>query len=453
MDLFQMVGIEVEDTTHSASSSNAKGKSSKSSQKKPTGKSSDKQIKTKPAAAKRYQTQEDIRNMPIPLRGWSVHYAAHKFDVEQQARLLVDMSDSSYTEEQVREALWALISEDIKKDIGEARRQAQMKTESETLLPADDQDPNAATTEGSPTVQQADPSGDADDLEVDEETGIVGEKKAAEADEPEPKQELMDGDLTIAMIGQALAYEYHEFATPEAVSWRVDKENKALIPAITNGKWGMPDTYTKGFYWFLSDMRKAERPKPISIIAGCDGHLYECRENPFMQVVRPAARIRELNDVQPGVQLNAPRFPGVFLAQTIAFFKRLAEESREAVVYIVMNKADKSYELHCPVQQASETLVTAEFPIYGEDKLIVAKIHSHHRYPAEFSRVDNANDQAMCVYGIIGKLHQVPIDLRFRAGYNGVHYYVPVIQLFDLDPMSSYSSDFPLEWLDRVERV
>jgi len=54
----------------------------------------------------------------------------------------------------------------------------------------------------------------------------------------------------------------------------------------------------------------------------------------------------------------------------------------------------------------------------------VLEIHSHHRFPAQFSPTDDADEQHLCVYGVVGRLDQERPEVALRVGAYG--YFLPV---------------------------
>jgi PRTRC genetic system protein A len=159
----------------------------------------------------------------------------------------------------------------------------------------------------------------------------------------------------------------------------------------------------------------------------------------------------QLEDVSEEVILKLPKIPGRYLATTIAFFRYYCEKRVEALVYIYWDRKKQEYELVCPEQKVSEDEVVSFIePIHDPDREIIMVIHSHHWMEAFFSPVDNRNDQALKVYGVIGRLDQVFLDSKFRAGYNGKHISVKATDLFDFDGVKSMTK-FPEEWKEQVK--
>ncbi|SDO17983.1 PRTRC system protein A [Paenibacillus sp. yr247] len=207
----------------------------------------------------------------------------------------------------------------------------------------------------------------------------------------------------------------------------------------------------RSFFWKLSDYLSSSHQSPMNIVASRDGRLYEVRETDFMRIAVSKTEVTELEDVQEGVTLKLPKIPGSYLATAVAFFRYYCEKEVEALVYIYWNRSTCSYELVCPEQNVNIIEVVSFIePVYNPDRDIVMVIHSHHHMDAFFSPVDNRNDQAFRVYGVIGRL-DLPygMHVKFRAGYNGQHFEMDVKDLFEFNGVNS-TTMFPEEWKERV---
>ncbi|WP_240420303.1 Mov34/MPN/PAD-1 family protein [Paenibacillus periandrae] len=204
------------------------------------------------------------------------------------------------------------------------------------------------------------------------------------------------------------------------------------------------------FFWKLSDYLCSHEPAPISVVASRDGNLYEIRENDFMRMVVKKDEIHELEPVQEGVFMKAPKIPGSYLSTIIAFFRYFSRKKVEAAIHIYWNRKTRAYELVCPEQVVSiyqvQTFIES---ISNDDKELVVAIHSHHEMAAVFSPGDDSNDRGFKVYGIIGKLHEQRAEFRFRARYNDSEFYLAVTELFDFEGVKT-TNQFPKEWLTRV---
>ena len=62
---------------------------------------------------------------------------------------------------------------------------------------------------------------------------------------------------------------------------------------------------------------------------------------------------------------------------------------------------------------------------------VVLEIHSHHRYPACFSPTDDADEQRLCLYGIIGRLDSPRPEVALRVGAYGYCLPIPWETVFE----------------------
>lgn len=456
MDLFGMLGITAEETPKEKKKDSASQTKKNKGQKNAPSKAKAASQKTVTKAPKRYTTPKEIREMPIPLEGWTIHYARATFQVSDVVRRLVDLDETADIET-VKSALWELVPEEPKKLILEARAKAVQSPNEAAPTDADASDADSPEPTDKPDAEnQVDAIDSVEanepELEIDEESGEVRESSSKEAepkqDNKQPESELLDGDLIVSMVEQAMALEFFEFATPGAIEWRVFRDEKRLIPYVSNGKNSFA---MKKFYWKYSAFHADQEKPAISIVTGRNGKVYDVRENAMMRVAAPVQELRDLDDVPEGASFLLPKMPGQFLTQTIAFFKHMARVPLEAAVYVTWDLGELRYEIHCPEQFVWKAHVEAQYPHY-EDKEIVCIIHSHHGWPAVFSDGDNTNDKALCVYGVIGKIFDNPIQTNFRAGFNGQFYDVPVEKLFSLEGVA-FDDSFPREWLSKVTRA
>ncbi len=98
----------------------------------------------------------------------------------------------------------------------------------------------------------------------------------------------------------------------------------------------------------------------------------------------------------------------------------------EAMVAVVWSGA--TYEVVCPSQDASVSHVT-----YEKSPGTVLELHSHHRMRAYFSQVDDADEQGLGLYGVVGKLHTDRPEVVLRAGAYGHFLTLPWEAVFEGD--------------------
>ena len=107
------------------------------------------------------------------------------------------------------------------------------------------------------------------------------------------------------------------------------------------------------------------------------------------------------------------------------WFQRLLEEEVEELLgrarYARREGIDAAagYRLVLPAQAVGPVQV-----VYRPLDHIVLEIHSHHRYPARFSATDDADEQRLCLYGVLGRLDRARPEVALRVGAYG--HFLPV---------------------------
>lgn len=209
----------------------------------------------------------------------------------------------------------------------------------------------------------------------------------------------------------------------------------------------------RDFFWKVSDFLQVTNPKPFNIIASRDGKLYEVRDHAIGRLIIEKDYVRELDQVVPGFQFELPKIPGDLLTKTIAFFSHFVSEDRnvEVMVQIFWDTKEKKYFLECPYQRVSKVSVqVSDYPILHDPRYVqVMHIHSHNTMDAYFSRIDDEDEKAMMMYGVIGRLDQETPDIKLRVGCNGKFITLPLNYIFD-EP-GNVENTFPDEWLKRVK--
>ena len=218
--------------------------------------------------------------------------------------------------------------------------------------------------------------------------------------------------------------------------------------------------YKKGvkeFFWSVSDFLASQTKRDTNIIAGQDG-LYEIRDAAFGRMVTKTEFVRELEPIQPGFRFSLPKIPGEFLETIVSFFRSLVTEEiqLEALVYIYWDHERKQYFLECPEQLVSKASVEAVYnpALQNSNRFVhVAEIHSHNTMGAYFSKVDDANEQAFRIYGVVGKLDSVPAEMKLRVGYNGKYIPLPLDYIFEYVNLNSNQKPIPITWFEKIKVV
>ena len=154
------------------------------------------------------------------------------------------------------------------------------------------------------------------------------------------------------------------------------------------------------------------------VLAG-DG-LYLAARNCSLDVRVPvaAATVRGLPPLYPSVALRTGRLPQRLWEQIVTAARSLGAHGLEVVLAVTHDPA-AGYRLVLP-QQAVGPVHVRYRPV-GE---VVLEIHSHHRHPARFSPTDDADEQGLCLYGVLGRLDRERSEVALRVGAYG--HFLPI---------------------------
>ena len=152
------------------------------------------------------------------------------------------------------------------------------------------------------------------------------------------------------------------------------------------------------------------------------GGVYIAAENAVLDatITVAAADIRGLTEVHPGFELKPGRIPEVIWWAIHDICTDAARRGHEVLCEVVHTMA--GYQLARPRQITSGVAVRYE-PSDG----CVLQLHSHHRMPAYFSHTDDADEQGLCLYGVLGRLGCPPRqeEVLLRIGVYGYYAAVP----------------------------
>ncbi len=173
------------------------------------------------------------------------------------------------------------------------------------------------------------------------------------------------------------------------------------------------------------------------VLAG-DG-VYVQTENALLRLRVPVApcRVRGLHEVGSACQLEHGRLPQPVWEDAVHLLHVRDEQSQEplerrydgdeaealhersdhtdtieAMVAVVWS--GDAYVVVSPSQDASASHVT-----YEKTPRTLLELHSHHRMPAYFSPADDADEQGLGLYGVVGRLHTDRPEVVLRAGAYG----------------------------------
>lgn len=169
------------------------------------------------------------------------------------------------------------------------------------------------------------------------------------------------------------------------------------------------------------------------ILAG-DG-LFLAADNDLLHVRVPVARctVRGLPPVYPSCTLTRGRLPVRLWHEMVRLARGVAALGREVLFVVVHDPAAvdpaAAYRFDVPDQVAGSARVTYRPPAPGAR--VVLELHSHHVLPARFSRTDDADEQRLCLYGVIGRLDWPRPEVALRAGAYGHYLPLPWESVFD----------------------
>lgn len=177
------------------------------------------------------------------------------------------------------------------------------------------------------------------------------------------------------------------------------------------------------------------------VVAG-DG-VFLATENELLSVRVPVARcaVRGLGPVYPACTLLHGRLSVRLWHDMLRLARRVAVLGREVLFTVVHDPAagpaDEAneagvavgYRLDVPDQVAGAARVAYRPP--GPGTRVALELHSHHTLPARFSRTDDADEQRLCLYGVIGRLDRPCPEVALRVGAYGHYLPLPWESVFD----------------------
>jgi PRTRC genetic system protein A len=161
-------------------------------------------------------------------------------------------------------------------------------------------------------------------------------------------------------------------------------------------------------------------------VLGGDG-LFIAARNRYLDARVPVASapVRGLPPLFPSVALRTGRLPQEIWNVIVAVSCAWARAEREVLFSVVYDEV-LGYQVVQPRQATGSTTVRYR-PIAGA----VLEIHSHHRFAACFSATDDADEQSLRVYGVLGRLGSNRPEVALRVGAYGYFMPVPWEAVFD----------------------
>lgn len=144
------------------------------------------------------------------------------------------------------------------------------------------------------------------------------------------------------------------------------------------------------------------------------------------------ADLNGLAELTPIAALNVDRVPGVWLRSVLASARRRMPD--EAMYQFLWDgtrndlkpEVFRTWRCSSPAQIVSQTGVR-----FDDDGLAVIDLHSHNSMPAFFSTTDDADEQGLRFYAVIGRVDTDRPEIRVRVGVYGHFMDVPAEMVFD----------------------
>jgi len=165
------------------------------------------------------------------------------------------------------------------------------------------------------------------------------------------------------------------------------------------------------------------------------GGVYKVAEGPRMVAAVPVARgqITGLDAVQPWLDIDWPKLPAKWLWAIYHHAKQAARSEQEQM-YHIHHDAENGWRVAVPKQAATRTRIEYQG---GDAESVVIDLHSHGELRAFFSETDDADEQGLRIYAVIGRLLHAP-EIRIRVGVYG--------DFMEIDPQQVCAGLGPFRW-------
>jgi PRTRC genetic system protein A len=148
--------------------------------------------------------------------------------------------------------------------------------------------------------------------------------------------------------------------------------------------------------------------------------LYVVAGNAHLDVRVPVARclVRGLVPLHAACTLRHGRLSAAFWDEALRIARVSAIVGHEMLLAVV-HEPGCGYRMVRPPQVSGAARV-----VYRPTVGTVLELHSHHRLPAFFSRTDDADEQGLRLYGVLGRLDTARPEVALRVGAYG--HYLPL---------------------------
>jgi PRTRC genetic system protein A len=160
------------------------------------------------------------------------------------------------------------------------------------------------------------------------------------------------------------------------------------------------------------------------VVAG-NGLFIRAEDSRLRALVHVApAQLHGLADLDPIAELRVERVPGVWLRSVLASARRRMPD--EAMYQFHYSGERRTWRCSSPAQVATPTALD-----FADDGEAVIDLHSHNSMAAFFSETDDADEQGLRFYAVIGRIDTDTPEILVRVGVYGHHMDVPADMVFD----------------------
>jgi len=203
----------------------------------------------------------------------------------------------------------------------------------------------------------------------------------------------------------------------------------------------------KGVFTSLEEAKASG--KPITLVPGRDGKVYEIRREDSGTYTTPSGECGELSNIEAGFIPALPQIPCTYLLDILCFFRSLISSgyNYEAIANIYWDRVQNEFITVIPKQRVTATRADSELSEnYGPERYIhYMDIHSHNIMPAAFSAQDDRDEKATRLYAVIGRLNTRLPEISLRMSNGGKYLSIDPRLVFD-----SIEGFYPSGWYDRA---
>lgn len=168
-------------------------------------------------------------------------------------------------------------------------------------------------------------------------------------------------------------------------------------------------------------------------VVAANGLFIRAEDSRLEALVKVAtARLTGLADLVQGANLKIDRVPGVWLRSVLASARQ--HMPNEAMYQFWFDGEPGNYKpsvqrtWRCSMPRQIQTATAVKYNDLGQT---VIDLHSHNSMPAFFSSTDDADEQGLRFYAVIGRIDTDHPEIRVRVGVYGHFMDVPADMIFD----------------------